>query len=116
MYKSSIENDISMWRKHGFYIHLERNSVDNGKINYHTHGILHSRGKADFLITQPIDPSLAKIIFMELVSMLDNGFAITEGMIIEDFLGMITLEFSKPKNNDNDMILQVDVKGAVFRF
>ena len=116
MYKSSIENDIRMWEKNGFYFHFERDDVDKDKINYHTHGILHSRGKEDFLITQPIDPSLARIIFTELVSMLDNGFAITEGMIIEDFLGGITLEFSKPKNDDNDMILQVNVKRDGFRF
>ena len=116
MYKSSIENDISMWRKYGFYIHLERDSVNNGKINYHTHGILHSRGKADFLITQPIDPGLARIIFTELVSMLDNGSTIDEGTIIEDFLGGITLEFSKPKNNEDNMILQVNVNGVEFWF
>ena len=79
-------------------------------MNYHTHGILHSRGHADFLIIQPIDPILAKMTFIELVDMLDQGFVITEETIIENFIGGLTLEFSKPKNNDNNMILQVIVK------
>lgn len=115
MYKSNIENDNRMWQKHGFYIHLEKNNKDNKKLNYHTHGILHSRGHADFLIIQPIDPTLAKMTFIELVDMLDQGLIITEGMIIGDFLGDLTLEFSKPKNNDNGMVLQVIVKGLEFR-
>jgi len=71
--------------------------------NYHTHGMLHSRGKPDFRIIYLIEPFLAAIIFRELVERMDQGVEINPGQPIEDILPGLVLEISEA-SDESDML------------
>lgn len=76
---------------------------DQTAANYHTHGILHSRGKPDFRIIDPIEPFLAASIFRELVERMDQGVEINPGQPIEDILPGLVLEISEA-SDESDML------------
>lgn len=76
MNKTNIDDDIEMWEEYGYYTHFDTN---DGNINYHTHGILYSRGKYDLRITDPIKPEIADVIFYIVVYMMDNKIEIKDG-------------------------------------
>lgn len=76
---------------------------DQTAANYHTHGILHSRGKPDFRIIDPIDPFMAVAILRELVERMDQGDEINAGQQIEDILPGLVLEISEA-SDESDML------------
>jgi hypothetical protein len=103
---NSIDSDKAMWEKHGFYIHLNGSKSNYNKVDYHTHGILHSRGHKDLIIIQPIDPELAKAIFIAIIEKIDNKEDIREGIKLDNVLGFINLLIVKGKE-DNRLELQI---------
>lgn len=82
----------------GMEKNFERDIDNKEQVNYHTHGILHSRCKSDFRITQPIEPIIGKAIFTELVGRLDQGIEILDGTELADVLMVLLLNFDKQKN------------------
>lgn len=76
---------------------------DQTAANYHTHGILHSRGKPDFRIIDPIEPFLAVSIFRELVEQMDQGVEINPGQQLEDVVPGVVLELSEA-SDESDML------------
>ncbi|EGD46170.1 hypothetical protein Cpap_0464 [Ruminiclostridium papyrosolvens DSM 2782] len=108
MYISNIESDTKQWEKQGFYCHFERDADNKVQVNYHTHGILHSRGKSDFCITQPIKPIIGKAIFTELVDKLDKGIEIFDGTELADVFDGFTLKFRQSEKCIS--VLKIDIR------
>ena len=107
MHISNIESDKKQWEKKGFYCHFEHDNDNKEQVNYHTHGILHSRGKSDFRITQPIEPIIGKAIFSELVEKLDQGIEILDGSEVTDVLDGFTLKFRQSEKYNS--VLEIDI-------
>ena len=97
------ETDRQNWERYGYYVHLELKQGEQTSANYHTHGILHSRGKSDFRIIDPIEPFLAASIFRELVERMDQGAEINPGQEIGDILSGLVLEISEA-SDESDML------------
>lgn len=76
---------------------------DQTAANYHTHGILHSRGKPDFRIINPIEPFLAVSIFRELVERMDQGLDINPGQRLEDVVPGVVLSIAESAE-ETDML------------
>ncbi|RXE57718.1 hypothetical protein [Acetivibrio mesophilus] len=102
MHRNDEMSDRLSWEQHGYYIHLELVKESPNIVNYHTHGLLHSRGNPDFKITDPIDPFMAVSIFRELVELIDQGVGINPGMQIKDILTGLIIEISE--TNESDML------------
>ena len=66
-------------------------------MNYHTHGILHSSGTRRLSNYPTNRPYFSKNDIYRVSGYARSGFVITEETIIENFIGGLTLEFSKPK-------------------
>lgn len=87
----SFHNDQKNWDLYGYYFHMSLDREDRQKTDYHTHGILHSRGKPDLKITDLIDPFIASAIFRELIARMDLGLVIRLGQEFDDILPGLTM-------------------------
>ncbi len=103
MYGYNEMSDRLSWELHGYYIHLECERDSPSVVDYHTHGLCHSRGKQDFRIEAPIDPFLAVSIFRELVELMDQGMDINPGQRLEDVVPDVVLEITQA-SDEIDML------------
>ena len=71
--------------------------------NYFTCGLLHSRGKTNLQIRQPIDTFVAVAILRELVERMDQGVEINPGQRLEDVIPGLVLKISE-SSDESDML------------
>lgn len=91
MSEYAVHIEQKSWEQYGYYFHMNLEREDRQKTDYHTHGILHSRGKPDLKITDPIDPFIASAIFRELIARMDLGLVIRPGQEFDDILPGLTM-------------------------
>lgn len=96
-------NDRQNWERYGYYVRTKLNRENPTVANYFTSGLLHSRGKPNLQIREPIDPFMAEAILHELVERMDQGVEINPGQRIEDILPGLVLEISEA-SDESDML------------
>ncbi len=72
-------------------------------VSYFTCGLLHSRGKPNLQIREPLDPFMAVAILREMVEQMDQGVEINPGQRLEDVVPGVILEVSEA-SDESDML------------
>lgn len=103
-------NERQSWELYGYYVRAEMDREDPTVANYFTCGLLHSRGKPNLQISEPLDPFMAVAILRELVERMDQSVEINPGQRIEDILPGFVLEISE--SADETDVLTISLSEA----